>query len=153
MPYLLDTNVLSELRRPRPAPQVVGWLATVPESELYVSVVTLGEIEKGAECLRRRDPARARAIHEWCSALRHHFASRILGVDAETAAHWGRLSGRAPTPPANDAWLAATALAHGLTLATMNGRDFNGLGISLINPAGPADEPIFPVSGKITAKH
>lgn len=133
---LLDTCVISEFARPAPDPAVVAWMATVPDAALRISVLTLGEIHKGAELLEP-GPRRDR-VEAWLSGLQTTYADRILPVDTRVAASWGRLSGhlrRTGTPrPPIDSLLAATALCHGLRLATRNIRDFDGTGVLLINP-------------------
>jgi toxin FitB len=132
--YLIDTNVLSELRKRLPEPRVVAWMEARPRHALCLSVLTLGEIRKGLE--RVEDPARRQALIDWLELeLPGFFSGRLLAVDAPTADRWGRLLARAGRPlPAIDSLLAATALAHDLTLVTRNTKDFAGLGVSLINP-------------------
>ena len=134
MSYLVDTNVLSELRRKQPHPHVVAWVEGRPRSALFLSVLTLGEIRKGIEGLD--DTPRKQRLTDWLEVeLPHYFLGRILGIDARTAQHWGQLMARAGRPlPAIDGLLAATALQHGLTLVTRNTRDFDGLPLSLFNP-------------------
>lgn len=134
MSYLVDTNVLSELRRKQPNPQVVAWLHARPPQVLFLSVLTLGEIRKGLEGLA--DATRRQAIADWLEVeLPHYFAGRLLPLDAHTADRWGRLMASAGRPlPAIDGLLAATALQHDLTLVTRNTRDFSGLGLRLVNP-------------------
>ena len=134
MSYLIDTNVLSELRRKQPDPQVVAWMQARPRQSLYLSVLTLGEIRKGLE--RVEDAARKQALLDWLEVeLSNYFVGRLLAVDAHTADRWGRLLAQAGRPlPAIDALLAATALQHDLTLVTRNTRDFLGLGVRLVNP-------------------
>lgn len=134
MSYLVDTNVLSELRRKQPHPQVVAWFAARPRQSLYLSVLTLGEIRKGIE--RLGDAARQQPLLDWLEVeLPNYFVGRLLEVDAHTADRWGRLLGNAGRPlPAVDSLLAATALQHDLTLVTRNTADFEGTGVRLINP-------------------
>ncbi|MFZ2736811.1 MAG: type II toxin-antitoxin system VapC family toxin [Burkholderiaceae bacterium] len=134
MSYLVDTNVLSELRRKQPHPQVVAWFAARPRQSLYLSVLTLGEIRKGIE--RLGDAARQQPLLDWLEVeLPNYFVGRLLTVDAHTADRWGRLLGNAGRPlPAVDSLLAATALQHDLTLVTRNTADFDGTGVRLINP-------------------
>lgn len=134
MSYLLDTNVLSELRRKVPHPGVVGWVALRPASTLFLSVLSLGEIRNGVEGLA--DAERRRALADWLEAdLPAFFLGRLLPVDAPVADRWGRLLAAASRPlPAIDSLLAATALHHDLTLVTRNVRDFEGLGVGLVNP-------------------
>lgn len=137
MGYLLDTNVLSELRRKTPNPQVRQWFADRPASTLYLSVLTLGEIRKGIEGLS--DPARRLPLIDWLETeLPAFFAGRILPVDLRVADGWGRLVAQAGRPvPAIDSLLAATAAVHGLTLVTRNVRDVQGLAVPVIDPWAP----------------
>ena len=134
MSYLLDTNVLSELRRKTPNAGVVGWFAQRPASTLYLSVLTLGELRKGVEGMA--DASRRTALLDWLEAeLPIFFTGRILPVDAQVADRWGRLVAAANRPvPAIDSLLAATAAHHGLILVTRNVRDFANLGLEVINP-------------------
>jgi hypothetical protein len=132
--YLIDTNVLSELRRKNPNPGVVSWFTQRPATTLYLSVLTLGEIRKGIEGLG--DDERRMALLDWLETdLPAFFSGRILPVDAPVADRWGRLVAAAGRPlPAIDSLLAATALAHDLVLVTRNSRDFSGLPLQLMNP-------------------
>lgn len=134
MSYLLDTNVLSELRRKSPNAGVVEWFTQRPASTLYLSVLTLGELRKGIEGLA--DTKRRMALTDWLETdLQSFFAGRILGIDAQVADRWGRLVAAAGRPlPAIDSLLGATAAQHGLSLVTRNERDFAGLGLEVINP-------------------
>lgn len=134
MSYLVDTNVLSELRRPKPDANVVAWFEHRPPSTLYLSVLTVGKIRKGIEAM----PAstRRQTLLDWLEVdLPAFFASRILSVDEAVAHRWGRLQTAAGRPlPAIDSLLAATALHHGLTLVTRNTRDFAYAGLDVIDP-------------------
>ena len=134
MSYLLDTNVLSELRRKTPDAGVVEWFARRPASTLYLSVLTLGELRKGIEGVA--DAARRMALMDWLETdLPGFFAGRILVVDAPVADCWGRLVAAAGRPlPAIDSLLGATAAQHGLSMVTRNTRDFAALGLDVINP-------------------
>ena len=134
MSYLIDTNVLSELRRKEPNPRVVAWLQARPRQSLFLSVLTLGEIRKGLE--RVQEPARKQTLLDWLGVeLPNYFVGRVLAIDAATADRWGRLMAQAARPlPAIDALLAATALHNDLTLVTRNTKDFAGLDVPLINP-------------------
>lgn len=134
MSYLVDTNVLSELRRKQPQPHVVTWFSARPRQSLYLSVLTLGEIRKGIE--RLNDATRQQPLLDWLEVeLPNYLLGRLLVVDAHTADRWGRLQGSAGRPlPAVDSLLAATALQHDLTLVTRNTADFEGTGVRLINP-------------------
>ncbi len=132
MSYLLDTNVVSELRRKLPNPGVVSWFSDRPASTLFLSVLTLGELRKGID--GASDAARRMALSDWLETeLPSFFAGRILNLDAPIADRWGRLIAAAGRP-AIDSLLAATAAHHGLSLVTRNARDFEGLGIEVINP-------------------
>lgn len=134
MSYLIDTNVLSELRRKQPDPNVVAWMQARPRQSLFLSVLTLGEIRKGLE--RVEDATRKQSLLDWLEVeLPNYFVGRLLTVDAHTADRWGRLMAQAGRPlPAIDGLLAATALQHDLTLVTRNIKDFAGLEVRLINP-------------------
>jgi predicted nucleic acid-binding protein len=115
--YLLDTNVLSEVRKPRPDDGVAAWLASVTENDLYLSVLVLGEIRVGIDRLRPRDQVQASVFEEWLVATESAFADRLLSVDAIVAQTWGRLQAVAPLP-AIDSLMVATALCHGLIMVT-----------------------------------
>jgi len=134
MSYLVDTNVLSELRRREPNAGVVGWFSQRPATTLYLSVLTLGEIRKGIDTLP--DDERKLKLLDWLEVeLPTFFSGRILSVDANVADRWGRLIAQAGRPvPAIDSLLAATALSHGLKLVTRNTRDFELTGLEVINP-------------------
>ena len=130
--YLLDTNVVSELRRPKPHRGVVAWLASVARADLFVSAVTIGEIQAGVERARQQDPAKADVTEAWIESLADSYS--ILPMDGLTFRRWAQLMyGRSPDLIA-DAMIAATALMHGLTLVSRNIRDFERLGISAIDP-------------------
>ncbi len=135
MSFLLDTNILAELRKPRPDPAVLEWFDSVEGRQLHVSVLVLGEIRQGIERLRRREPARAAAYDAWLETLRREFADRVLPVTEAIALEWGRLNAGDPIPVV-DGLLAATAQAHGLTLVTRNVRDFGRTGVAVLNPFG-----------------
>jgi len=132
--YLIDTNVLSELRRKEPNPGVVVWFEERPATTLYVSVLTLGEIRKGIEALGKSK--RKLKLLDWLETeLPAFFAGRILPIDEEVAGCWGRLLAAAGRPlPAIDSLLAATALTHRLALVTRNVNDFPHPELEIINP-------------------
>lgn len=138
MSYLIDTNVLSELRRKQADGRVLEWFAARAAQSLFLSVLTLGEIRKGIAALDANlvHAARRQALNDWLEVdLPTFFLGRVLEVDANVADRWGRLQAQAGRPlPAIDSLLAATALQHQLTLVTRNVRDFEGLGLSLLNP-------------------
>lgn len=133
MIWLLDTNVLSALRRPERAPQVAAWLAGKPDEALFLSVVTLGEIERGIALQQSRNPAFAADLRLWLDRTMLLFADRLLPFDAEAARIWGGLSARLGHPGA-DLMIAATALARGATVVTGNTADFLPTGVMLENP-------------------
>jgi predicted nucleic acid-binding protein len=132
--YLVDTNVLSELRKgARCDPGVAAWMAGVDPEEIYLSAVTVGEIRKGVESLRRRDGLAASALEAWLGQVVAAHSERILPVDEGVADRWGRLN--VPDPvPVLDGLLAATAQVHGLTLVTRNRKDLERTGAACHNP-------------------
>lgn len=134
MSYLIDTNVISELRRKQPDSKVMDWFYRSPSQSLFLSVLTLGEIRKGVG--RVEDPKRRQTLIDWLNVeLPTFFLGRLLAIDAQVADRWGRLQSDAGRPlPAIDGLLAATALQHGLTLVTRNVKDFAGLNLDIINP-------------------
>jgi predicted nucleic acid-binding protein len=136
--YLLDTNVLSELRKgPRCNPHVAAWFAPVPTEEIYLSVLVIGEIHRGIERLRSRDPQAAFTLEEGLTQVitRHH--NRILAVDHHVVEEWGRMTAGRPLSTV-DSLLAATARVHGLTLVTHNVTDIVGTGVAYQNPFTPS---------------
>jgi toxin FitB len=133
MSFLLDTNVIAEVRKPSGDPNVHAWFASVSGDELYLSVLVLGEIRQGIERLRPRDPAQAGVFETWLSTISRDFSDRVIPVSADVAQQWGRLN--APDPmPAIDGLMAATAKVHGLTFVTRNTRHVERAGVSLLNP-------------------
>lgn len=136
MSYLLDTNVVSEARRPRPDENVLRWLAAQPLTSTYLSVITLGELEEGVAALG--ETQRAQALRGWLAQLTESFRGRILDVDQDVATTWGRIRAEAKRhgrpPPAVDALLAATAITHALTLVTRNVADVVTLPVMVLNP-------------------
>jgi len=134
--YLLDTNVVSEARKQAADSNVRAWLASVPDADLYVSVLVVGEIRQGIERLRRRDPAQVVVFETWLSTLLHDYADRIIPVTAEVAEEWGRLN--VPDPlPVTDGLMAATAKLRGWTFVTRNVADLVRAGVRLLNPFDP----------------
>lgn len=134
MSYLVDTNVLSELRKGKRCNRSVArWFAAVGDDEVFLSVLTVGEIRRGIERIRRRDEESAGVLESWLDLVVSEHGDRILPVDRQVADCWGRLG--VPDPmPAVDALIAATAKVHGLTLATRNSRDFVRTGLTCVNP-------------------
>jgi hypothetical protein len=132
--WLLDTNVLSELRRgERADPSVRAWYARVSEGELFTGVMVLAEIRRGVELMRRHDRAAALAIEQWLLRLQASFAQRVLPIDGAVAERWALLN--VPDPlPIIDGLLAATALVHDLTLVTRDTRPVERTGVRLLNP-------------------
>lgn len=134
MTWLLDTNVVSELRKgPRADPGVRAWVDAAEDSQLFTSVLVLGEVRRGIESIRRRDAVAAMALAQWLARLTETFDDRILSVDAQVADRWGSLNVPDPMPTV-DGLLAATALVHGLTLVTRNVRDVARAGVKTLNP-------------------
>jgi toxin FitB len=132
--YLLDTNVLSELFKKHPEPKVSKWLTEADQESLFLSVLVLGEIRKGIEKMEP-NPRKARLVHFLEKDIPTQFEERILPVDSEVAEAWGLLEAHASRPlPTVDALLAATALAHNLTLVTRNTQDFPFSKLKLLNP-------------------
>ena len=134
MRFLLDTNVISEVRKGlRCDPNVSKWYAGLEESQLYLSVLTIGEIRRGIELKGRRDVPQAKALDAWLEEVMERFSTRILTVDARVADTWGQLYAIRPVPVV-DGILAATAMVHDLTLVTRNVSDVAGLGVQTLNP-------------------
>ena len=137
MSFLLDTNAVSEWTKPRPDPGLVTWLATIDETRAFISVATLAELRDGVE--RLPNGARRNRLEAWLTGeLPMRFKNRVLGVDAETADRWGRMTARARARgrpvEAIDALIAATAERHALAIVTRNASHFSSLGVRLLNP-------------------
>ena len=133
MSYLLDTNVVSELRKRSPDANVEAWYDSVPGSLLFLSVLTIGEIRMGVERVRGKDPAKAAALENWLTRLETAYGDHIVSVDSAIADTWARLS--VPDPlPVIDGLLAATAYDRGWTLVTRNTKDVQRAGIRVLNP-------------------
>ena len=132
--YLLDTNVISELRRARPHGAVLAWLQDVQNQDLYVAAVTIGEIQSGVEITRERDQAKAAAIEAWLDEVAETY--NVLSMDARIFRVWARLMHGRTDRLIEDAMIAATAAVHNLTVVTRNVRDFRGLGVLTLNPFG-----------------
>jgi len=132
--FLLDTNVVSELRkRERCAPKVNAWAQSIEPNQNFLSVLVVGELRRGAILKRRTDRAAAHALEQWIARLTHFYGDRILPITLEIAQEWGRLSALRPIPP-EDGLLAATANVHRLTFVTRNTGNVEGLGVAILNP-------------------
>ena len=130
--YLLDTNVVSELRRPRPHGAVRAWLQAVDDAQLFISAVTLGEIQAGIELTREQDIDKASEIEAWLDQVAA--AYNVLPLDAAAFREWARLMHRRSDTLYEDAMIAATARVHGLTVVSRNVADFKALGMEALNP-------------------
>ena len=131
--YILDTNVISAARRPDRAPKIAAWLKGKAEQDLFLSVITLGEIERGIRQQETRDPDFARDLRAWLDRTVLLFSDRLLPFEAEDARIWGRLSAEIGHSGA-DLMIAASALRHAATVVTGNTRDFAPTGIALEDP-------------------
>ena len=141
--FLIDTNVVSELRKPRPHPSVVAWLQAVPERNLYLSAVTIGELQRGVEITRRQDAAKAAEIEAWVQLVAESW--NVLPMDARVFRRWATLMGGQSDDLMEDAMIAATALVHQLTVVTRNLKDFARLGVKTLDP--------FTISGTAAETH
>ena len=130
--FLRDTNVVSELRKPKPHGAVVAWLSQLRDEQLFLSAVTLGELQAGIERTRAQDAKKAEEIEGWVDQLADSI--QVLPMDALCFREWARLMKRKSDHLIEDAMIAATARVHGLTVATRNERDFATLGVTLLNP-------------------
>ena len=130
--YLLDTNVISELRRPKPHGAVLAWLQSVADSDLHISAVSLGEIQAGIELARDQDAAKAAEIEAWADLMAGSY--NVLPMDAATFRLWAKLMHRRSNTLYEDAMIAATAIRHQLKVATRNVADFSDFGVKLLNP-------------------
>jgi len=130
--YLLDTNVVSELRKPRPHGGVVAWLNRQEEEQLFVSAVTMGGLQAGVERTRRQDPAKAGDIESWVDQFAASY--QILPMDSSCFREWGRIMDRKPDELLEDAMIAATARVHHLIVATRNEADFRQFDVGILNP-------------------
>lgn len=133
MKYLLDTNVLSEVRRPRGSESVKYWISSISADDLYLSVLVIGEIRRGIERLKRRDPDQAEVYEVWLDSVLHNYADRILPVDAEAAEEWGHMGASDPIPVI-DGLMAATAKVRDMTFVTRNTADAERTGVRLLDP-------------------
>ena len=139
--FLIDTDVLSALRKRERHPELVEWLSGQRTADLYLSVVSVGEIEKGMFRQQRTDPTFAGILAAWLDQLLVLYRDRILPVDLSTARRWGRLCGAVGHESA-DLLIAATALEHGLTVVTRNARHFRPTGVRVLQPFGPSPKEI-----------
>jgi predicted nucleic acid-binding protein len=131
--FLLDTNVVSEIRKKIPNAGVEAWFGAVRAQDLYLSVLVVGQIRQGIERLARRDPGQAEVFESWLDHLVDSYSDRIVPVTADVARMWGHVN--VPDPvPVIDGLLAATAIVHDLTLVTRNGTDVASTGVRLLNP-------------------
>ncbi len=130
--YLLDTNIVSELRRQRPNTDVVAWLRRVPDGDLHLSAVTIGEIQAGIELTRAQDAAKAAALESWLNQLAATY--NVHAMDAVCFRQWARFMHRQSDTVTEDAMIAATATVHALTVVTRNTRDFARFKVPVLNP-------------------
>ena len=130
--YLLDTNVVSELRRPRPNASVLRWVSGIPDEQLFLPAIAIGEIQAGIEITREQDVAKARELETWFNQVVESY--EVLPMGAEAFRVWARLMHRRSRVMIEDAMIAATALVNDLTVVTRNVRDFKSLGLEPLNP-------------------
>lgn len=130
--FLLDTNVASELRKPKPHGAVLAWLRTVDDAQLHLSAVTVGEIQAGIELTKEQDAAKAIELEHWLESVAQGY--NVLPMDASAYRHWARLMHRKSDTLYEDAMIAAIAQCHGLTVVSRNVADFKALGVKVFNP-------------------
>jgi predicted nucleic acid-binding protein len=130
--FLLDTNVVSETRRPRPHGAVISWLQATPDTDLYLSSVTIGELQAGVEITREQDSTKAAEIEAWVDHVAATY--KVLVMDAVIFRRWARMMHRRADGLIEDAMIAATAEIHNLTVVTRNVRDFKHFGVAVFNP-------------------
>jgi toxin FitB len=133
--YLLDTNAVSELRKRKPHGAVLAWVQSVPDDQLFISALTLGELQAGAERTRKQDREKAEDIEAWIDQLSETY--EVIPMDASMFREWARLMEGRSDDLLEDAMIAATARVRGLTVATRNVRDFKGLAVAILNPFTP----------------
>jgi predicted nucleic acid-binding protein len=131
-PYLLDTNVVSELRKPKPHGGVIAWIDGLRDDQVYLSAVTIGELQAGIERTRRQDAAKAREIDAWVDQLEDSY--QVLPMDSRCFREWARLMEGRPDHLLEDAMIATTACVHGLKVATRNEHDFDTFRVGIVNP-------------------
>ena len=130
--FLLDTNIVSESRKPKPHGGVMAWLAAQESATLHISAMTIGELQRGIELTRAQDATRAEEIETWLEQV--IYSGQVLPMDAAVCREWARLMHGRSNTLAEDAFIAATAIVHRLTVATRNVRDFKALGVKTLNP-------------------
>jgi toxin FitB len=135
--FILDTNVISELRKKKPHGAVLAWLLSIADTELFISAVTLGEIQAGIELTRLQDPSKASEIEAWLEQVIATFG--VLPMDGKDFRLWAKLMHNRSSTISEDLMIAATAKARRFTIATRNTSDFEGLGVSLVNPFKPME--------------
>ena len=133
MKFLLDTNVVSEARKPRAYPGVLSWLNCTPAEDMFLSVLVLGEIRQGIARLAAKDPRQAEVLARWLDQLRTDYADRLVPITAEIAEEWGRRNATTPLPVV-DGLLGATAVVMGMTLVSRNSGDLERTGARVLNP-------------------
>ena len=130
--FLLDTNIVSELRKPKPHGGVVAWVSANDTTSLYLSAMTIGELQRGVEMTREQDADKASQIEAWLEQLT--FTGQVLAIDAAVCREWARLMHRRSDTLVEDAFIAATARVHRFIVVTRNVRDFKTLGVETLNP-------------------
>ena len=133
MSFLLDTNVVSETRKRAPDRNVLAWFDDTDQQDLYISVLTIGELTKGIARRRHREPGAAAGLEHWLRGIEELFSDRVIPIDAPIATAWGRLNAGRPLPVI-DSLLAATAEVRGFTLVTRNVKDIKETGVAYLNP-------------------
>ncbi len=130
--YLLDTNVISEVRKPKPHGAVLAWLASLPKHQVFLSAVTIGELQTGIELTRRQDPAKADLIEAWVEMILFEYV--VIPMDSDCFRQWAKFMSDRSGDQTNDAMIAATARVHGLTVVTRNVRDFEPFDVPVLDP-------------------
>ena len=130
--YLLDTNIVSELRKPKPHGGVIAWVAAQEASTLFVSAMTIAEIQRGIELTRAQDEPKATRLEQWLDELL--VTGQVLALDAAVCREWARMMHRRSDTLVEDAFIAATASVHNLQVVSRNVRDFKSLGLKALNP-------------------